>query len=313
MKTEKTKNIFGSGQGIFRIFILAALCLLYFCPASVYAQKGLTVYGRVLTENKLPVMGAVVTVQESTANALTDELGYFVLDVPSGKSVLIIEADGFERFTTVAMKEGDLEIILKEAPEGQGVYDRVFMPWMVTDKRSLTSSVSTITHNELRKSPTMRLDQALSGRLPGLMVVSGSAFPGDESVSYRIRGIRTLEEGGMNTMEKGGYGDPLIVVDGVPTNQAFSDFNQDVIENITVLKGATASALYGSRGGNGAIMITTKKGGAKGFAIEVNTSNMFNAGQLKIPEVQTHLPDGGSACTGGLGFAGHEQHTSGGL
>ena len=81
--------------------------------------------------------------------------------------------------------------------------------------------------------------------------------------------------------------EPLVVVDGVPTNQAFSDFNQDVIENITVLKGATASALYGSRGGNGAIMITTKKGGDKGFSIEVNTSNMFNAGQLKIPEVQT--------------------------
>lgn len=274
MKTEKIKNIFGSAQGIFRRYILAALCLLYFCPSSVYAQKGLTVYGRVLTENKLPVMGAVVTVQESTANALTDELGYFVLDVPDGKSVLVVEADGFERFTTVAMREGDLEIILKEAPEGQGVYDRVFMPWMVTDKRSLTSSVSTITHNELRKSPTMRLDQALSGRLPGLMVVSGSAFPGDESVSYRIRGIRTLEEGGMNTMEKGGYGNPLIVVDGF--EREFADFDASEIESFSVLKDAAATAIYGTRGANGVILVTTKRGQENKRTIDVE----FSAGMV---------------------------------
>lgn len=117
----------------------------------------------------------------------------------------------------------------------------------------------------------------------------------------------TLEQNGVLFIANGSKvklrgEEPLVVVDGVPTNQAFSDFNQDVIENITVLKGATASALYGSRGGNGAIMITTKKGGDKGFSIEVNTSNMFNAGQLKIPEVQTAY----SAGSGGKLIANNE-------
>lgn len=126
---------------------------------------------------------------------------------------------------------------------------------------------------ELTRVKGVNIATSLSGRISGLRVYNSTEF--GVAPNIKLRGES-----------------PLIVVDGVPTNQAFSDFNQDVIENITVLKGATASALYGSRGGNGAIMITTKKGNGKGFKVEVNTSNMFNAGQLKIPEVQTSYSAG---------------------
>lgn len=254
-------------------------------PAHAYAdrkgQHPVTIYGEVVSEQGIPVMGAIINIQESTAQTITDEFGNFTIDIPSLNSNLEVEADGFERFTTIVMTDGWLKITLRYSVEGQGIRDKVNMPWMTTDKRSLTSSVSTTTQAELRKSPTIRLNQALSGRLPGLKVVSGSAFPGDESGSWRIRGLRTLVNGGMNTMSKGGYGEPIVIVDGF--ERKFTDFDPSEIESFSILKDAAATAVYGSRAANGVILVTTKRGEQNHRTIDVE----FTAGFV----CPTNLPE----------------------
>ena len=220
-------------------------------------QKPVTVFGTVTDDKKVPVMGAVVQITESTRLVVTDESGNFEIEVPSIGSTINIEADGFDP-QTVTVTGTEMTIILIHSVEGQGIRDRVYLPWAVSDRRSVTASVATITHEELRKSPVMSLSRAVSGRLPGFTVLQTSGEPGFSSESWRIRGNRTLESGGMNNMSKGGYGAPIAVVDGV--ERSFTDFDASEIESFSILKDAAATNIYGLRGANGVIFITTKRG-----------------------------------------------------
>lgn len=290
----------------YRAILFCALLVLFtnfLSPVLGYAQNKvapITVYGEIVNEQGVPVMGAIISIQESTVQAMSDELGEFTIDVPELKSILIIEADGFERYTTTVLKEGKLKAILKYAVEGQGIKDKVNMPWMTTDKRSLTSAVSTTTQEELRKSPTMRLTQSLSGRLPGLTIVNGSGLPGLENTSWRIRGIRTLEDGGVNTMAKGGAGEPIAIVDGF--ERAFTDFDPSEIESFSILKDAAATAIYGARGANGVILVTTKRGHENrrtidveftaGFVRPINLPNFLGADEYAIFHNEARQNDG---------------------
>lgn len=283
-KNKRNRTLFGG-------ILYCTLFALFFnvlSPVPGFANKKkqtpVTIYGEIISEQGVPVMGAIVGIQESTIQTLSDEMGNFMLDIPGLKSILVVEAEGFDRFSQVILNDARLKIVLKESVEGQGLQDKVNMPWMTTDKRSLTASVSTITQNELRKSPTMRLNQALSGRLPGLMVVAGGAFPGDETTSLRIRGIRTLEDGGMNNMTKGGYGTPIVVVDGF--ERSFNDIDANEIESFSVLKDAAATAIYGTRAANGVILVTTKRGQENRRTIDVE----FSAGVVRATNLPEFLP-----------------------
>ncbi len=283
-KNKKNKTLY-NGLLYFTVFMM--LCGL-FSPVPCFADKKkqdpVIIYGEIVSDRGVPVMGAVISVQESSAHALSDEMGNFMIELPRLKSVLVVEAEGFDRYSTVVLNGNRQKIILKASVEGQGVKDKVNMPWMTTDKRSLTASVSTITHAELRKSPTMRLNQALSGRLPGLNVVAGSAFPGDEAGSLRIRGIRTLENDGMNNMKKGGYGVPIVIVDGF--ERGFKDFDANEVESFSILKDAAATAIYGSRGANGVILVTTKRGQENRRTIDVE----FSSGIVRATNLPEFLP-----------------------
>lgn len=118
------------------------------------------------------------------------------------------------------------------------------------------------------------MTSGLNGKIAGLKVENSTEF--NEAPNLKLRGEN-----------------PLIVIDGVPyKNMSLRDIASDDIESIDVLKGATASALYGARGGSGAVMITTKRGKEEGLQVTVNSSTMFNAGYLKLPEVQTSYSSG---------------------
>ncbi|MFO7574086.1 MAG: TonB-dependent receptor [Bacteroidales bacterium] len=234
-------------------------------------QNPITVDGVVRSAQNLPVMGATVYLQESTTFTTTDEFGNFTLEVPGANSVINIEAEGFEPLSVTIIDDKFLDLTLDFSVAGQGISDRVFVAWGVSDRRSNVGSISAISHDELRKSPVMNLATAVSGRLSGFTVVQGSGTPGLEDVEWRIRGIRTLEDGGMNNMAKGGVGAPTIIVDGFERD--FTDFDASEIESISVLKDASATALYGLRGANGVILVNTRRGQANRRTIDVEVSN----------------------------------------
>lgn len=223
-----------------------------------------------------PIIGANVLEKGTTNGTVTDTNGDFSITIKKSTVTLVISYIGYVT-KEVQAKEGELiSVILNDDTEA---LDEVVVTALGISRseKALGYSTQKFKGENLDKVKGANIATSLTGRISGLRIYNSSEF--NNAPTIRLRGAN-----------------PLIVVDGVPTNQAFSDFNQDVIEEITVLKGATASALYGSRGGDGAIMITTKKGGNKGFTIEVNTSNMINAGQLKIPKVQTSY----SAGSGGV-------------
>ena len=235
-------------------------------PIANQQTKKVKITGVVKDAHGDPVIGANVVEKGTTNGTISDLDGNFSLDVSAG-NVLMVSYVGFQEKEVPVGDKKVLQIVLDE--DSKALEEVVVTALGITrSEKALGYATQKFKGDELEKVKGVNIATSLSGRISGMRVYNSTEF--GVAPKIKLRG----EE-------------PLVVVDGVPTNQAFSDFNQDVIENITVLKGATASALYGSRGGNGAIMITTKKGGDKGFSIEVNTSNMFNAGQLKIPEVQT--------------------------
>ena len=235
-------------------------------PIANQQTKKVKITGVVKDAHGDPVIGANVVEKGTTNGTISDLDGNFSLDVSAG-NVLMVSYVGFQEKEVPVGDKKVLQIVLDE--DSKALEEVVVTALGITrSEKALGYATQKFKGDELEKVKGVNIATSLSGRISGMRVYNSTEF--GVAPKIKLRG----EE-------------PLVVVDGVPTNQAFSDFNQDVIENITVLKGATASALYGSRGGNGAIMITTKKGGDKGFSIEVNTSNMFNAGQLKIPEAHT--------------------------
>lgn len=253
------------------IIVLLALAVSVPEASGQRSQTPITVEGVVRNDQNLPVMGARVFLQESTTFATTDEFGNFSIDVPGLNSIINIEAEGFNSLTVTIVENKFLELTLEYSIEGQGIGDKINIPWGITDRRSITGSVATISHDELRKSPVMSLATAVSGQLPGFTVVQGAGSPGLESVSWRIRGLRTLENGGMNNMEKGGVGEPIVLVDGFERD--FSDLDASEIASLSVLKDAAATALYGIRGANGVILVTTKRGQANKRTIDLELSS----------------------------------------
>ena len=155
-----------------------------------------------------------------------------------------------------------------KAPNEQSVLIFSYVGYVNQEIQIGTRRTFSITLQESSLEIDELVATSLTGRISGLTVYNSTEFL--ESPTLKLRGEN-----------------PILVLDGVPTNMSLGEINSDDILSIDVLKGATASALYGSRGGSGAIMVTTKKGGKEGFSVTVNTSNMFNVGTLAMPEVQT--------------------------
>jgi TonB-linked SusC/RagA family outer membrane protein len=230
-------------------------------------QQGKRITGTVVDDKGEAIIGANVVVKGTAGSGtITDIDGVFTLNVPSG-AVLTVSYIGYvSQDIAVGNKTNITVTLIESTREVSEVV--VTALGMKREEKALGYAVQKIGGEQFEKVKGAFLGTSLTGRISGLSVYNSTEFM--ETPSIRLRGENTL-----------------VVVNGVPTNQSLADFNQDNIESIDVLKGATASALYGSRGGNGAIMITTKKGGAgKGFSVEVNTSNMFNLGELAIPDVQ---------------------------
>jgi TonB-linked SusC/RagA family outer membrane protein len=218
-----------------------------------------------------PLIGATVKVRETSVGTVTDAGGNFSLNVPPDAQGLVFSYVGY---LSKEVEIGDLTVINISLEEDIQELDEVVVIGYGTQKKSdLTGSVATISPEELTKSAVAGIDQALQGRAAGVQVTQSSGRPG-APINVRIRGVGTVN----NT-------EPLYVVDGIPmSNSDILSISPNDIESMTILKDASATAIYGSRAANGVVMITTRRG--ESGRVKVHFSAYTGISRLyKVPDM----------------------------
>ncbi|MCR4860181.1 MAG: TonB-dependent receptor [Bacteroidales bacterium] len=241
-----------SGQDVSYVIVGKNIIVSKQAPANAGTGQQVrgTVSGRVLDSKGEPVIGAGVFVKgNQNGGVITDVDGNFSIPAQKG-SVLTVSCLGYlDQDIVVTDTSVPCQVVLEE--DAIMLQEAVSVGYGNLPKRSLTTAVATVKTDKLEKMPVGTLGESLYGQLPGLYIVQGDGQPGS-NVSMRIRGTGSLTASS----------DPLFVIDGFPTNDAsfFSNLSAEDIETITVLKDAASAAIYGSRAGNGVVMITTKQG-----------------------------------------------------
>lgn len=227
--------------------IVAVLLLMVVGTGTALAQtSGRTITGKVLDENNQPMPGVTIIVDGTTNGTMTGSDGTFTLGgVPSGATV-IVSCIGY---TDQVLPEGKSNYVVSLVPDSEMLEETVVVAFGQQKKLSVTGAISTVASADLRKTTSTRLDNALAGRVTGLTSMqSGGGQPGVDGATMYLRGAAT-------TNGKS----PLILVDGVERDNIRTiDMNE--VESISVLKDASATALYGVQGANGVILIQTRKG-----------------------------------------------------
>lgn len=225
----------------------AVLLLMVIGTGTALAQtSGRTITGKVLDENNQPMPGVTIIVDGTTNGTMTGSDGTFTLGgVPSGATV-IVSCIGY---TNQVLPEGKSNYVVSLVPDSEMLEETVVVAFGQQKKLSVTGAISTVASADLRKTTSTRLDNALAGRVTGLTSMqSGGGQPGVDGATMYLRGAAT-------TNGKS----PLILVDGVERDNIRTiDMNE--VESISVLKDASATALYGVQGANGVILIQTRKG-----------------------------------------------------
>lgn len=242
------------------LFLFFAFILVTLPSASVWAQKTIAVSGTVIDASGISIPGVNV-IEKGTKNSVTTDLeGKFSINVASSKSELIFSYLGYETLTQVVGSKKSFNIALKNS---ESKLEEVVVVGYGTSKKSdLTGSVASISGDALKKNPVANVAETLTGRIAGVQVTSTEGSP-DADIKIRVRG------GGSLTQDSA----PLLIVDGFPVN-TINDISPSDIENITILKDASSTAIYGSRGAYGVVIITTKSG-KDGAKIAVNY-NIFS-------------------------------------
>ena len=252
-------------------------------PAQVFAQSGrYEVKGVVVDATGTPVIGASVVEQGTTNGITTDVNGQYVLNVSSSESVVVISYIGFQTQTLAANSELLKNVVLVE--DSEMIDDVVVIGYGTVKKNDLTGSISTVKADQTNKGLATSPTDLLRGKSAGVVITSGDGAPGS-AAQIRIRGGSSLNASN----------DPLVVVDGLPISNsgisgvgdALASINPSDIESFTVLKDASATAIYGSRASNGVIIITTKKGskydtGAPHVSVDFTASLSQNAKYVDV-------------------------------
>jgi TonB-linked SusC/RagA family outer membrane protein len=227
------------------------------------SAKAIDVSGKIVDENGNPMPGASVKVKGQSAITVTDNNGNFTIRNVDENATLVISYIGYTDSEVLAKSQvGTLKLSLSA-----GNLNDVVVTGYTSYKKSQSAAASSlVTSDKINQVPGLTLDQILQGRVPGMSVISTSGQPGT-SASVVIRGIGTIN----------GVRGPLIILDGVPIEAGyFQTINPDDIESATVLKDASATALYGSRGANGVIVYTSKKGKAGNVSVSYNSQYGFS-------------------------------------
>jgi len=216
---------------------------------NVLAQNEQVLKGRIVDSKGTPVAGAIVNVAEQSRIALSDKDGYFSLKNVKPQDELCVSSVGYLNATAQANFNEGFQIVLSE--DLDEYLHTMPLPFGRKAKKLITEATSVVTGEELQKHPITILQNAFTATVNGMETYEWSSEPGWSETAMYIRGIRTMNQNARA---------PLVIVDNVERDLSFLDAFP--IENITVLKDAAATAIYGMRGANGAILVTTKRGQA---------------------------------------------------
>ena len=226
-------------------------CLLLGLCTNAFAQggKGITVSGTVLDGDGLPVIGAAVTLKGTTAGAAAGVDGDFTLTVPDEGAVLQFVALGYVTQEVTVGKQRTITVVLQE--DSQSIEATVVVAYGTQTKATVTGALTTIDTKQLVKAPVADVTNVLAGQMPGVSTVQETGQPGEDYAQIYIRGAGSLSDSNST---------PLILVDGVERPLNTVDPNE--IESLSILKDAASTAVFGVRGANGVVIVTTKRGDA---------------------------------------------------
>ena len=233
---------------LLRLAVLGGLLALAGAVPS-FAQRGFTVKGTVIDAEGLPVIGAGVTIKGTTTGAAADLDGNFSVAVPSEDAVLEVSALGYVTQEIRVGKQRNFKVVLQE--DAQSLEATVVVAYGTQTKATVTGALTTIDTKNLIKAPVADVTNVLAGQMPGVATVQETGQPGEDYAKIYIRGVGSLSESASS---------PLILVDGVERPLNTVDPNE--IENLSILKDAASTAVFGVRGANGVIIVTTKRGDA---------------------------------------------------
>lgn len=238
-----------------------SLLLLVFLvmPFLIVAQESKVKFsGKIVDESSRPLPGATVSLKNSTQSMITDYDGNFSFLASEKNTVIVVTYIGYKQTeVNVAGKEF---VEIKMQPESNVLNDVVVVGYGQVKSKDLTGSIATVKMGNLDDQPVANVGDAIQGRAAGVQVIS-SGQPGSNP-TFRIRGTGTI-----------GNNDPLIVVDGMPLTGGLNQVNMNDIESLQILKDASSTAIYGARGANGVVIITTKRGaiGKSSLTFDINT------------------------------------------
>ena len=241
------------------------MLLLFAIPLCILAQEKRKVSGRVTDATGEPLIGVNITIRDIPGlGTITDVNGRYTITMESYQR-LVFSYIGYQTKEVLVKEESKVDVTMEE--EVIDVLDEVVITGMGSKKKvTLTGAITTVDMNEIKLgSATTNLSNMLAGNIPGLMAMQTSGRPGETTTEFWIRGISTFGAG------RGAY----ILVDGFERPN-LDDINIEDIESFSVLKDASATAIYGSKGANGVILITTKKGKTGKISIDVKVASSYN-------------------------------------
>lgn len=222
-------------------------CLLLSLSTGIAFAQGRTVEGKVIDSTGQPIIGAGVTIPGTTVGVATDLDGMFRITLPDETKAVTVSALGYTSKTVELGNKPNLIIALED--EAESLDATVVVAYGTQSRATVTGALASIDSKELVKAPVADIANVLSGQLPGVTTVQISGKPGDDYADIYVRGVSSLSDGAST---------PLILVDGIERPMNTIDPNE--IESLSILKDAASTAVFGVRGANGVILVTTKRG-----------------------------------------------------
>jgi TonB-linked SusC/RagA family outer membrane protein len=253
----------------YRKFTLS-LIITFLCTLVSVSQNSTTVSGVVVDETGNTLPGVSIIIRGSTTGTISNIDGEFSIQLSKSTDVLLFTYVGYNPVEIKPVEQKVLRIVMKE--DVKVLSEVIVVGYGTQNKATVTGSISSINNKEIVGVPTSNLSTAITGKLPGVVSIQQSGRPGEDAASIFIRGQSTW----VNT-------NPLIIVDGVE-RESFSQIDPNEVESISVLKDASSTAVYGVRGANGVILITTRRGTAGkpaiSFSVNVGAQQPVNVPQF---------------------------------
>lgn len=245
--TYKNKRNYSEVEWLKKLISICLPLLLTMYSIQTFAQNKIEIYhGQVTNSSGIAIQGAsLLVIGSNNKGALTDANGAFTLEAKNGDTVRVTYI-GFLSQNIYLGAEKNITVKLKEIADSS-LNDVVVVGYGTQRKLDITGAISSVSQKELLQSPVANLSNALAGRLPGLITIQNSGEPGADGANLYIRGLGTT-----------GSNAPLVLVDGIQRD--FSNLDPNEISDITILKDAASTAIYGIKGANGVILVTTRRG-----------------------------------------------------